>query len=127
MRAAGLACGIAVLILSSPAWGTSVRLDKVMDGRVPQVGAEVRGAGGYYGDCIRVDIINDSGAPMTVEVPLGLLLVPDRQSVQTMVCSGGESLDADPGRSTHRIKAFCGEEHDSSPGTGTTFTNGGRA
>jgi len=125
--AAGLALVITILIVASPAFGTSLRLDKVMDGRVPQVGAEVRGAGGYYGDCIRVDIINDSGQPVTVDVPLGLLLVPDRQSVQTMVCSGGERLDAGPGRTTHRIKAFCGEEHDSAPGTGTSFTNGGRA
>ena len=125
--AAWLACTIVILALASPALGTSLRLDKVMDGRVPQVGAEVRGAGGYYGDCIRVDIVNDSGQPVTIDVPLGLLLVPDRGNVQTMVCSGAERLDAGPGRTTHRIKAFCGEEHDSAPGTGTAFTNGGRA
>ncbi len=126
-RATRLVFFSALLAAAAPAFGTSLRLDKVMDGKEPGLAAEVRGAGGYYGDCIRVDIINDTGETITVNVPLGLVLVPDRQSVQTMVCPGGERLEAGPGRTTHKIKAFCGEEHDSAPGTGTVFSNGGRA
>ncbi|MCJ7425211.1 hypothetical protein MUP01_13225, partial [Candidatus Bathyarchaeota archaeon] len=77
----------------APGLATSFDLDKVMKGQVSGLQSEVRGAGGYYGDCIRVTIANETGQPVTVDVPLGLLLVPrDNPRVQTMVCAGGESL-----------------------------------
>jgi hypothetical protein len=113
---------------AAPGLATSFDLDKVMKGKVSGLQSEVRGAGGFYGDCIRVTIANETGQPVTVDVPLGLLLVPrDNPRVQTMVCAGGESLEAPPGTSVHRIKAFCGEHSDRAPGTGDVFSPGGRA
>jgi len=115
------------LILSGATLGYSETLDKVMKGKVENLQAEVRGAGGYYGECIQVTLVNNTGTEKIVTVPLGLLLVPKNLSVQTMVCAGGEALDAKQGKSTHKIKAFCGEKRDSAPGTGDVFSPGGIA
>lgn len=127
LAAAGLVAALFLAFGAAPGLATSYDLDKVMKGKVAGLQSEVRGAGGYYGDCIRVTLTNDTGQPVTVDVPLGLLLVPANRRVQTMVCAGGESLDAPPGTTVHLIKAFCGERHDDAPGTGDVFSPGGRA
>jgi len=114
-----------ILIGTAPGFGQT--LDKVMKGKVRNLLAEVRGAGGYYGDCIQVTLVNSTGTSKSVTVPLGLLLVPKNLSVQTIVCAGGERLDAKQGKSIHRIKAFCGEKRDSAPGPGDVFSPGGIA
>jgi len=98
-----------------------------MKGKVKNLQAEVRGRGGYYGECLQVTLINKTGTPKKVRVPLGFLLVPEDPDVQTMVCAGGETLDAKQGKSVHRIKAFCGEKSDHAPGTGDVFSPGGIA
>jgi hypothetical protein len=125
--AAGFSIAVFLVCGAAPGLATSFDLDKVMKAKVPGLQSEVRGAGGFYGDCIQVTLSNNTGQPVTVDVPLGLLLLPGNPRVQTMVCAGGESLDAPPGTTTHRIKAFCGEHSDSQPGTGDVFSPGGRA
>ncbi len=115
----------AVLVSTLPALATS--LDTVMEGRVRELTVVVKGTGYYTGDCIEVSFANATGRTENVTVPLGLLLVPDDPKTQTMVCAGKETLEAPPGNSSHRIKAFCGEQHDAPPGRGDIFRPGGIA
>ncbi len=102
-------------------------LPEVMEGETWDLSADVGGAGGYYGECIQVTLYNSASDTKMVKVPVGTELVPANAYVQTMYTAGGEVLRADPGTSTHRINAFCGEMHDGAPGTGDTFSFGGYA
>lgn len=104
------------------------RLNDVMAGNVPDIAAVVNGSGeGYYGDSLRVTFSNYSGRNHRVLVPIGLRLVPDNTSVQTMYTAGGEVFDVPPGESSFIFKGFCGEQHDAGPGSYDVFRPGGFA
>lgn len=100
-------------------------LQDVMNGNVPGLATFVQGNGPYYGDSIRATFSNNTGQAVYIRVPIGLQLVPANSGVQTMLTAGGETLAVPPGQSSYPIKAFCGEKHDSAPGTSDTFSAGG--
>lgn len=124
-----LACALVVCLglspLSALAASYDASLDEVMDGNVPGLTVRVNGVGGYYGQCMAGDFINDTGQPLKIRVPVGLRLVPQNEGVQTMVTGGAETLTIPPGTSTQKFTAFCSEEHDGGPSGSKDFSNGG--
>ncbi len=111
--------------LAGPVFAADYEIQDVMNGNVPGIATLVKGAGGYYGNCISVTFSNNTGQTYSVRVPIGLQLIPDDSGVQTMLTAGGETLTVPPGQSTYPIKAFCGEMHDHAPSSYNTFTAGG--
>jgi hypothetical protein len=107
---------------SSEILARQVNLQDVLNGQVPGLTAVVRGSGrGWYGDSLQVFFENQTGETHSVKIPLGLRLVPEDTSVQTMITAGGETITISPGSSSSLIKAFCGEQHDHAPGTSDVF------
>lgn len=116
------------LAFTLPVMADDFELQEVMTGNASGLYAQVNGSGeGYYGNSLRVTFANDTGQDYRVKVPIGLRLIPTDSSVQTMYTAGGESLSVPPGNSSYLIKGFCGEAHDSGPGSSDTFTPGGFA
>lgn len=118
---------ILVLVFASPvtAAADDVDIRDVMDGKVEGLTVQVNGSGlGYYGDSLRTSFVNTTDQPIRVKVPLGLRFHPNDSSVQTMIAAGGEIIVVPPGDSESLLKAFCGEMHDSAPGSGDVFTAG---
>ncbi len=111
--------------LAGPVFAADYEIQDVMNGNVSGIATLVKGAGGYYGNCISVTFSNNTGQTYSVRVPIGLQLIPDDSGVQTMLTAGGETLTVPPGQSSYPIKAFCGEMHDHAPSGYNTFTAGG--
>jgi hypothetical protein len=118
----------AFLFFFVPKFSSATSLIGVMQGVVPNVSAEVRGTGEHVGACMEVKLINNSSSAMIIEVPKGMFLVPKNDfHVQTMVCPGGERLNADPGITIHFINSFCGERKKYTPQNEHIFSEGGTA
>jgi len=99
-----------------------VNLQDLMNGQVQGLTAVVRGSGrGWFGDSLQVFFENQTGETHNVKIPLGLRLVPEDISVQTMITAGGEMIAVPPGSSSNLFKAFCGEKNDHAPGTSDIF------
>lgn len=109
---------IALLVLPCRVLADShdAQLQDVMTGSYPSLNAMVTGSGtGWYGDSMRVYFDNQTGATLRIKIPIGLRLVPEDTTVQTMYTAGNETLTVPPGTSQNDFKAFCGEKYDSAP------------
>jgi hypothetical protein len=97
-------------------------ITEVADGDVEGLSVVVRGSGlTYKGDAIELHFDNATGTTQPVHVPIGTRLVPDDPAIQTMFTAGDEVISVAPGGSSELIRAFCGEQDDDPPTTGTLF------
>lgn len=113
-----------LICISNPVHAADYDIDlhNAMTGGMSGLDVQVRGSGGgWYGDSMRVYFNNNTGSTIKVRVPIGLRLAPDNISVQTMVTAGNEIFTIPPGQSDFVFKAFCGEKHDSAPGSSNVF------
>jgi hypothetical protein len=122
---------------------STVPLGAAMEGDVAGLRVEVDNSDDWFGweetMVLELEVHNDTGALVQLEIEPGTLLEPAQEGEQTVVPAGPvqdvgydrqagggtPTLTLDPGSSVHQIEAYCGQETDW--GASGPFTYGGVA
>lgn len=97
-------------------------LPEVMQGEVDGLSVDVLSEGGIYGDCLKAVFTNELGEPVTVLIPIGTRLLPEKEKTQIMVTAGNELLEVPAGSSEFLMKGFCSLHSAGSPSSDMPFT-----
>jgi hypothetical protein len=132
--AGGLVACIPALLLLVTGGGSGIlaqeevsTLNEVFAGEVDGLKVEISGTGRYFGDAIDLRFTNTTDGELQVHVPIGVLLAPDDDDVQTMVTAGGETLVVPTEQSITAVRAFCAEAREGIPSVADFFEPRGRA
>lgn len=106
--------------------GESIELSQALNRKVVKM--NLKGLGGYHGDCLGISLKNVGTTNLTVKIPAGWTFVSDDSSVQDLIIVKEELITLKVGEAKNeKLSTMCTQSYNHAPSKDEKFSLGGWA